>query len=500
MSKKSVIIEAKADFEEITKYAQNQAIKDLEQRIKPKLQEMIDKKLQETVSIEADGASIEITDTSVEVTKSDSKVTVDMNSSTEAPTEVPSSEVETTVDSDIASEETPAEEEELMFEIAELQEEEVPEAVSNPFESIMQKLNDIEKKLEGGTAETPSAEGEVTIVDDETSPEVVAPEVAPMPEPQAAAPAPVATPEPVIQEFEMDEYSNMEEIKDENSLVKEIMKKLEEQGFSLEETNDEEMNDTLEIDVDAEDSDDAIEMPSSEEDVEFELTDDADCSCEMTDTNSIEFELAKPEGEAEIESSDEDQEIEILDSEDEDKGEEVDEMLGLGLATRRKDKTYIPHVPHKEMNESVDKIKAQYESKLDELIKENCGLKKDIKEFEESFVELRNSIDEMQTFNAKLALANKLFLNGGLSADDKLKINESLDKASTVKEARKIYDKLSKGTESIIKESKAVDRIKSKATITANGSTPSYQSQEVKSLKEGVSRYQVLAGIKKQEE
>ena len=40
----------------------------------------------------------------------------------------------------------------------------------------------------------------------------------------------------------------------------------------------------------------------------------------------------------------------------------------------------------------------------------------------------------MQTFNAKLAYANKLFINGGLTNDEKIKIAEEFDKIETIEE------------------------------------------------------------------
>jgi len=491
MSKIGLIKEAKAEFEDIKKYAEEQAVKEIHKRIQPKLQEMINKTIDESVSVQADGASIEITDKTIEVKKDESTVTVNIEDSNESGidmTDMGAEDIIPTSDNEEADLDST---EEMMFEIA-LNEEgeatETTEEIQNPFDLIMKKLDDISKKVEGGSSSTPSAEGEVTIVDDEVPtaemPVAPTPEVAPAPE------APVAPEQPLIQEFNLEE--NMEEIQNEDELVKEIMKQLEEE--SSEEVV---MDDEMEIELDSEDDSDEMEMEidlDSEDDsdeMEIELEDDSDdCGCEVTssDDDSMSIEIN-------LDSEDEDS-IEIIDSEDDSDEDTVEEMLGLGLATRRKDTTYVPHVPHKEMNE----IKAQYESKLDELIKENNSLKKDLKEFEESFVELRSSIDEMQTFNAKLALANKLFLKGTLSTDDKMKINEALDAASTVKEAEKVYQKLSKDSNGVIKESKISDKIKSKITSSTSSSASGYQSQEVKTLKEGVSRYQQLAGIIKIED
>jgi len=515
MSKESVINEKKNEFKDIEKYTEQQAVNEIEKRIQPKIKEMINKSIKENVSIKTDGTSIEISDESIEVVKNDSTVSVDTSGNQEIE-DVVDPIVDIEVDSEEGIEDILDDEssEEVLFEVvSSLREEEgmsTEEVVSNPFDSIMKKLNAIESKLEGGSQEEPKAEGEVTIVDDETSTEVPTAEAPTAEAPTAEAPtaevptAPTPSVEsPVIQEFNMEDFEDSEEINDEDQLVKEIMKQLEENEFSLEDEIEEMVSEDDSEEFELEDDSDELEIEddlsddSEELEIEDDLSDDSDeleiemeevpgddCGCEITsqddDSISIEIEMSN------------DDTIEIVDSEDEDSEGEIDEMLGLGLATKRVDKSFVPHVPHKEINE----IKAQYESKLDELIKENGSLKKDIKEFEESFVELRNSIDEMQTFNAKLALANKLFLGGGLSSEDKMKINEALDSASTVKEAQKIYQTLSKDSNSIIKESKVSDKIKSKATIVANNDKPAYQSNELKTLKEGISRNQILAGIR----
>ena len=144
------------------------------------------------------------------------------------------------------------------------------------------------------------------------------------------------------------------------------------------------------------------------------------------------------------------------------------------------------------------KIKAQYESKLGELVQENKGLQTELKslklvtkEFETAFVQLREQFDEMQTFNGKLALVNKLLMNGGLSFDQKLNVCEQFDGADTIEEAEKIYKNIIK--ENNIKVGDASNKIKASTTHTAKLNTetkPLYESEEARRMKE-------LAGMKK---
>jgi chromosome segregation ATPase len=143
-------------------------------------------------------------------------------------------------------------------------------------------------------------------------------------------------------------------------------------------------------------------------------------------------------------------------------------------------------------------IKAQYESKLGELTQENKGLQTELKslqlerkEFEDAFIQLREQFDEMQTFNGKLALVNKLLMNGGLSFDQKLNVCEQFDGADTIEEAEKIYKSIIK--ENNIKVGDASNKIKASTTHTAKVNTeskPLYESEEARRMKQ-------LAGMSK---
>jgi hypothetical protein len=124
-------------------------------------------------------------------------------------------------------------------------------------------------------------------------------------------------------------------------------------------------------------------------------------------------------------------------------------FAAINRAGNRERKERLPmHAP---MNESkkIKNTKAQNESKLDELIQENASLKNviknyksNLKEFENSFVELKSQLNEMQIFNGKLAYANKLLTKGGLTNDEKIRIAEEFDKCATVEDAKKLYNKI----------------------------------------------------------
>ena len=205
----------------------------------------------------------------------------------------------------------------------------------------------------------------------------------------------------------------------------------------------------------------------------------------------IDEELEEGEGVGTIEIVDEDENIPVEGW--------MEEMHGVGHNLRhsnRLGKEPRQGVEHR-LQENKE-IKAQYESKLGELVKENKGLQSELKslklerkEFEEAFIQLREQFDEMQTFNGKLALVNKLLMNGGLSFDQKLNVCEQFDGAETIEEAEKIYKSIIK--ENNIKVNDASNKIKASTTHTAKANTeakPLYESEEARRMKQ-------LAGMSK---
>lgn len=195
----------------------------------------------------------------------------------------------------------------------------------------------------------------------------------------------------------------------------------------------------------------APNVPVNEDDIMFELEDDIMSGIFETDVvteDSLdEFDLSSLD------------EIEIVD-ENEDENEEamVDEIRGVSHTAKRQAsnrETFINnklnHAPVTALKESaelaqlaegIENIKAQYESKIDELIQENASLKGAVKEYKDSFVELRQQVNEMQVFNGKLAYANRLLTTAGITSAEKIRIADEFDKVETIEEAKKLYNKL----------------------------------------------------------
>ena len=174
-------------------------------------------------------------------------------------------------------------------------------------------------------------------------------------------------------------------------------------------------------------------------------------------------------------------EIEIESGEE----EEIEEGEGISL-TNRQGQNLKPNTPHKKVRSGLSESdKAQYESKLDGLKKENASLKVALKEYKESFVVLRKQINEVQTFNAKLAYANKVFTKGGLTNEEKNIIAEQFDNCNTADEAKSLYNKLIKEN-AIVSKPKSMKMPQAASTSSTKGAL--YENKETIRMKQ-------LAGI-----
>jgi len=125
----------------------------------------------------------------------------------------------------------------------------------------------------------------------------------------------------------------------------------------------------------------------------------------------------------------------------------------------------------------------------------NQALKTRLVESEQAISALREQLEEVNLFNAKLLYVNKLMQNRDLSARQQRAVVESLDAAKTVREAKLLYTSL---TESL--------KSKSGSTMNENrvfgSSSRSTRSGSASTLSESVEadRWAILAGINKKSE
>jgi len=104
---------------------------------------------------------------------------------------------------------------------------------------------------------------------------------------------------------------------------------------------------------------------------------------------------------------------------------------------------------------------------------------------------LKKELQEVNLLNAKLLYTNKIFKSKNLTEDKKLRVLKAFDKASTVKEAKVIFETLNEGVAD--KAKKVVNEIKGSAS-KATGTAPAAKQPIVES-DAMVERFKKLAGI-----
>jgi len=429
--KKSSLEEAKANFEEIKKFATEAVKKEFESEINQK----IDNLLKESLSVDVDDEKNVTVSTEDKVIEVSNTGEVEVEEKAEHKEEIKVDDEEIEIEKNIdemiqfEEEQVPAEAPTAPAEVPaevpaaeEMPVEETPEVDSDVLE-LAQLIDKIIDKKVGG--ENNEQGVDVDYIDDETVPAASA---------APAAPATPATPAAPVQE--------------EDDLLE----------LSLEE-----IEGAVDEYIEFDDIDGLGGKKEKEEMFEFEITED-------------------------------EEKISIEE-------EGLEEMKGVGKVIKNTSNRagLEPREGTPNLKESVKKIKVQYESKLGELTKENKRLNESnkelgdvIKNYQESFVDLRKQFDEMQTFNAKLAYANKIFASGGLSTTDKAKIAEEFDKTQTVDEAKKLYNKILEENKISVNKDGA-SKIKTSITNTIKAKEVVYESADMK-------RRKVLAGIEKNED
>jgi len=447
-NKKSPLEEAKLSYEQIQQFAKEQAAIQLEGQIAEKLKHIFEEKLNEDITININGEDVEVTKDGESVASISD--TPEMGIDDETTLGEPSDDADEFVVSD--------EEDEIGLD------ENIEEIIQNQNMEEMNKMT----------------------MEQEAAAQVAAPAAPIDAAPVDAATAPEAGVTPV------EEAPAMPELLSKLDTLINIM--LQQQGGAAPAEGGATAGSEEEFDV----VDDEIgaaapaapapAAPAMEE--EIEITD---------------FEL--PYDDRNFIDEMEEQMLEIVDEDNMPiEGDAVEETRSLGFASKRtgdkqlKMDTMEKHKGHHAPVTSLKENKAQHESKIDELVKENSSLKSTVKtlqgkekEFEEAFVDLRTQFNEMQLFNGKLALVNKVLMNGGLTTEEKIKICEQFDSVGTYEEASKLFKNIIK--ENNIKVADGKEKLKGASTNTAKSkstSEPLYESDEARRAKK-------LAGITKTE-
>lgn len=168
---------------------------------------------------------------------------------------------------------------------------------------------------------------------------------------------------------------------------------------------------------------------------------------------------------------------------------------------------------HGEINESdeevnleelINELKAEYSEVTDEsdMSKEVTELKSSLQEHRNVIKFLRSKLNEVNLLNAKLLFTNKLFKNHALNESQKLRIIETLDRATTLKECKLVYSTLEEaynGMKTSGKSKQVKKIVESLASKSIESTKPSKETTK-NIINEGAdlaARFKKLAGITK---
>ena len=153
--------------------------------------------------------------------------------------------------------------------------------------------------------------------------------------------------------------------------------------------------------------------------------------------------------------------------------------------TEEVDEEMKPKEKKKDMDEEMKKDKKDEVKESEEDVNEE--VEKALAEIEE----LKKELNEVNLLNAKLLYTNKIFRDKNLTEDKKVKVLKAFDKASTVKEAKVIFETLNEGL--ISKKAPMINEVKGSAS-KATGTAPAAKQPIVES-DAMVERFKKLAGI-----
>ena len=314
-----------------------------------------------------------------------------------------------------------------------------------------------------------------------------------------------------LEEMDKDEVEETE-IQEVEADLEEAYDDVKEEKEELDEINLDELLAELELDEDARTDAEEEGYKDGMKDEKEDLKED-----ERTDAEEEGYLDGEKDEKEDTEDGLEDEEIDLEDmSEDDLKGfiEDVikdlvtDGTIEAGEDFEEEDVEDVVDVDDVEDIEDVDvdiEIDEAKVEDLDEMSKkekaEGDDRKKDDKieaetekmRFKEALDEieaLKVELNEVNLLNAKLLYTNKVFKSKNLSEDKKVKVLKAFDKASTVKEAKVIFETLNEG---LVSKSEAIARPKgsaSKATGTiTEAKKPIIESNDV------YNRMRKLAGL-----
>ena len=119
-------------------------------------------------------------------------------------------------------------------------------------------------------------------------------------------------------------------------------------------------------------------------------------------------------------------------------------------------------------------------------------MKEELREAYATVKTLKSELNEINLLNAKLLYTNKIFKSKNLTEAQKVKVLESFDKATTVKEAKLVFETVNSGLKS---KKTYVNENLGRASKSAGMAVRKTAKQPIVESDEMVKRFQKLAGI-----
>jgi len=209
--------------------------------------------------------------------------------------------------------------------------------------------------------------------------------------------------------------------------------------------------------------DDEMEMEEDEEfagDIPDDSTDVGIDSADTEDSGSDEpaeetYEEGEEAPEGEIEEGEDEAPVEEDDDIDLDLEEIIKELEGEDEApVAEDDDEYVTEMEHGEDEEPVaedddeidldEVIRSLSENDDDEVVEddEESSIANDLEEAYATIKSLKGTLQEVNLLNAKLLFSNRLFKSNSLSENQKMKVIETFDRASNLREVKLVYTTL----------------------------------------------------------
>lgn len=280
-----------------------------------------------------------------------------------------------------------------------------------------------------------------------------------------------------VEEDEMEEEYGEEEMEEEYEDVTNA------DDASLEE---EEHEDEVEEELEPSDIDDENEEPSDVASDSSEIGEESDEEMEeeMEDEDDLDLEAVIAELEAELgEEDEEEEEMEI----DMDSDEEGEEEMDMDMDSEEEDDEEIIDLDEllsALTEEDEEETVEEEEEEESELAQENSRLASELAEHREAVEILRSKLNEVNLLNAKLLYTTKLFRKFNLSNDQKMKVVESFDRTSSVRETKLVFSTLAESL-SMNNSSKTKKKVASITEGFASKPTTSTKPKQQEIISEG---------------